>query len=186
MTQLQRKIPPTLRPHYVRWAKCRQCVIGSVCNTRIFYRGASRCDLLFVGDAPTDTDIALGEPFADKAGQLLDKLIIEAGLDNYKIGFTNTIVCVPANYTGGRLRNPKSDEIKKCNLRLNALLNIVKPRHIVSVGGQAEKGVKLLQRPYTQLFHPNKILMMDENGEIEIARAIMILKKVKKVLDDVS
>lgn len=176
-------LSPILKPHYNRFQKCRQCLIGCVSDVRVFYRGSPRCDILFIGDAPTDIDIALGEPFTDKAGMMLDDLISQSGLNKYRIGFTNTIVCVPANSLGGKLRSPKTTEIKSCLLRLNHLIDIVKPQQIVSVGSQAEKGVKLLNLSYTQLTHPNKILMLDENGEIEFARCLKTLRDVKRKMN---
>jgi DNA polymerase len=177
------KISPLLKPHYNRFQKCRQCLIGCVSDVRVFYKGPSRCDVLFIGDAPTDIDIALGEPFSDKAGKMLDDLISQSGLNKYRLGFTNTVVCVPSNSLGGKLRTPKTSETKNCSLRLNHLIGIVKPKQLVSVGSQAEKGVKLLNLDYTQLTHPNKILMLDENGEIEFARCLKTLKDVKRKLN---
>jgi uracil-DNA glycosylase family 4 len=178
-----KKTQPLLKPHVNRFSKCRQCLIGCISDVRIFYRGPSKCDILFIGDAPSDIDIALEEPFSDIPGQLLDKSIAKIFSGKYRVGFTHTVICVPANTSGGKLRNPKSEELKNCSLRLKSLINTIKPKVLVSVGAQAEKGVKLLNMPYVQLFHPNKILMLDENAEVETARFLKILKDIKRKFD---
>lgn len=177
------KIPPVLKPHIVQYDKCRACLIGCITNTRVYYRGQLRPDILFVGEAVGDVEIALGEPFVGPAGQLFDSLIHETGLDKYRLLFTNSIICVPSDTIGGKLRTPKNTEIVNCSKRLNDFINLTRPKHIVAVGAVAKRALEKLHVVHDSIIHPASILRQGEAGYIDHARLVDSLEKLEKKIN---
>lgn len=169
-------IPPILKPLLNKYRICNRCLIGSVCKTRIHYRGAARCDILFVGDSASDLDVSTEEPFSGPAGTLLTELIEDAGLDKYKITFTNAVICVTASSLGGKIRKPTSKEIKACSTRLDEFIRVVRPKAIVAVGADASRSLDMIKQPHVTISHPNNIFRLAENGDVEKVRAIHTLK----------
>jgi len=158
-------------------------LIGCVSNERIYFRGQLRPDILFVGEAVGDVEIALGEPFSGPAGQLLDTLIKESGLDKYKLLFTNSIICIPSNTLGGKLRAPKKTEIDNCSKRLAEFIRLSKPQHIVAVGSVAKRAIEKLHLSFVTIIHPASILRQGEAGYIDHARLVDSLQQLAKRLN---
>lgn len=64
--------------HVERWKDCGGC---SLCDRRtrvVLYRGKVPCDVLFVGEAPGESEDVVGVPFVGPAGKLLDSMIQDA------------------------------------------------------------------------------------------------------------
>ena len=183
-------ISPILKPLIRRYATCHRCLIGCISATRIHYQGQVKSDILFVGDGPNDIDVALGEPFSGPPGKLLKSLIEESGLFSYRIAFTNTIICVPSETTGGRIRTIKKSEITNCSIRLAEFISIVKPKVIVSVGSIAERAIAKLkeqnaiQAKTYHIIHPSAILRQEDQGDIDMARVLIVLKSIKESFGD--
>lgn len=67
--------------HVARWKDCRRCCLCDGRKTVVLARGKIPCDVLFIGEAPGDSENVLGQPFIGPAGKLLDEIIREAGPD---------------------------------------------------------------------------------------------------------
>lgn len=91
-------------------------------------------DLLFIGEAPGFHEDQQGVPFVGAAGQLLDRLLGEIGLDRSKAAIVNVIKCRPPNN-----RDPMPDEIESCTPYLEAQLQHMRPRVIVTLGNFATR-----------------------------------------------
>lgn len=66
-----------LQEHRVRWAGgCG----AEICSgaTRVICRGTVPCDVLLIGEAPGESENALGKPFIGPAGKLLDRIVRDA------------------------------------------------------------------------------------------------------------
>ena len=50
----------------------------------VISRGNVFANLLIIGEAPGAQEDLIGEPYVGKSGKLLDKLLIEAGIDFQK------------------------------------------------------------------------------------------------------
>jgi uracil-DNA glycosylase len=64
--------------HVETYRDCRGC---ELCRTRervVFPRGSVPADVVFVGEAPGESENILGQPFVGPAGQLLDGIVAEA------------------------------------------------------------------------------------------------------------
>jgi uracil-DNA glycosylase family 4 len=85
--------------------------------------------LVFVGEAPGAQEDAAGRPFVGKAGQLLDRLLADAGMARAEVGVLNVAKCRPPGN-----RTPQVDEIARCRPYLTRQLNLLQPKLIVALG----------------------------------------------------
>ena len=60
----------------------------------VFARGNPEAEVLVIGEGPGAEEDARGEPFVGKAGQLLDRMLKEAGLEG-RVFITNTVFWRP-------------------------------------------------------------------------------------------
>jgi DNA polymerase len=82
-----------------------------------------------VGEAPGAQEDVAGRPFVGKAGQLLDTLLREAGLDRDQVAVVNVLKCrPPAN------RTPKRAEVERCRPWLDRQLDLIAPELVVALG----------------------------------------------------
>lgn len=91
-------------------------------------------DLLLIGEAPGFHEDQQGVPFVGAAGQLLDRLLAEIGLDRTRAAIVNVIKCRPPGN-----RDPLPDEIDACRPYLEAQLAHMQPRVIVTLGNFATR-----------------------------------------------
>lgn len=85
--------------------------------------------LLVVGEAPGALEDATGRPFVGPSGQLLDRLLEEAGLARAQVAVLNTVKCrPPAN------RLPSRAESASCRPWTAAQLADLKPELVVTLG----------------------------------------------------
>jgi uracil-DNA glycosylase len=85
--------------------------------------------LALVGEAPGAAEDLAGRPFVGKAGQLLDRLLAEAGVDRANVAVLNTVKCRPPGN-----RPPKPEEVANCRPFLTAQLRVLAPRLVVALG----------------------------------------------------
>jgi DNA polymerase len=88
--------------------------------------------LLVVGEAPGAQEDAAGRPFVGKGGQLLDRLLADAGLVRGEVAVANVLKCrPPAN------RTPTRAEANRCRGWLDRQVVLADPRLVVTLGGTA-------------------------------------------------
>ncbi|MCL5256926.1 MAG: uracil-DNA glycosylase [Chloroflexi bacterium] len=99
--------------------------------------------IVLVGEAPGDVEERLGRPFVGSAGELLNELLRQAGINREGIWITNVVKCRPTTETGGSVANrpPRVGEIRESLPWLEKELEIIQPRVIVSLGGVAAKAL---------------------------------------------
>lgn len=88
--------------------------------------------VLFLGEAPGQSEDLKGEPFVGAAGKFLDTLLSETGLSRADIFITNVVKCRPP-----RNRDPRPDEIETCTPYLNRQIGLIQPRFIVTLGNHS-------------------------------------------------
>src|SRR5512140_566808 len=71
--------------------KCKGCDLWVKGTQTVFGEGASHARVLFVGEQPGDKEDFSGKPFVGPAGALLDKALIEAGIDRKEVYATNAV-----------------------------------------------------------------------------------------------
>lgn len=123
-------MPTALEQLAVEASGCTRCRLAESRRQVVFGVGDPDADLLFVGEAPGAEEDERGEPFVGRSGQLLDKMVLEEmGLTRDGFYIANVVKCrPPAN------RDPKPDEIERCNSYLEGQIDLIAPKVVVTVG----------------------------------------------------
>lgn len=114
------------------WANCRKCLLHEHRNKVVFGVGNPCAELMFIGEAPGETEDLKGEPFVGKSGHILRSMWEAADQTWEDIYVTNLVCCRPPEN-----RNPVNNEKDPCWLRLQEQIYLVDPLLIVAVGKQA-------------------------------------------------
>lgn len=113
---------------------CTKCRLSETRTNVVWAAGNLDSKLLFIGEGPGFHEDKQGIPFVGAAGQLLDKLLAEIGLDRTTAAIVNVVKCRPPNN-----RDPLPDEIEACRPYLEAQLSHMKPEVIVTLGNFATR-----------------------------------------------
>jgi uracil-DNA glycosylase family 4 len=109
---------------------CTACPELAAARTTVVVGEAPRgARLALVGEAPGAQEDLAGRPFVGKAGQLLDVLLAEAGLDRDAVAVVNVLKCRPPGN-----RAPKRPEIERCRPWLDRQLDLIDPELVVALG----------------------------------------------------
>lgn len=99
----------------------------------VIYRGDVAAPLMVIGEAPGADEDALGQPFAGRAGKLLDQMLAAAGLQD-RVLITNTVFWRPP---GNRTPTPAEQAV--CVPFLERLIALARPRMLLLAGGAPAK-----------------------------------------------
>jgi DNA polymerase len=94
--------------------------------------GSAVAEIMFLGEAPGANEDLQGRPFVGRAGQLLDELLAEAGLDRERVYITNVVKARPPGN-----RDPRAAEVAHWMPYLEAQLALIQPRLVVPLGRHA-------------------------------------------------
>jgi DNA polymerase len=99
--------------------------------------------LVLVGEGPGDNEDKTGRPFVGKAGQMLDKALIEAGISREQVYICNTVKCRAADWSTGKPQNrpPTPAETEACRQWLIPQLQLLAPKVILCVGAPSAKNL---------------------------------------------
>ncbi len=95
----------------------------------VFGEGNINSEVMFIGEAPGETEDRLKRPFVGRAGQLLDKLIQEIGWRREDVYISNIVKRRPPNN-----RDPSPEEIESYKPFLTRQIEILNPRVIAPLG----------------------------------------------------
>lgn len=144
--------------------KCRDCGLHQYAKTVCLWgKGPKRAKVMIVGEAPGYREDLTGKPFQGRAGEVLNRALEAAGIDREDVYITNVVKCRPPDN-----KTPSAREITACRKYLEAELEAVKPKYVITLGATALKGVlrktginemhgqviKLDERVYMPTFHP--------------------------------
>ena len=96
--------------------------------------GPEDADVMFVGEAPGANEVEEGEPFVGRAGEKMNKLLNDVGVERDEIYITNLVKIRPPEN-----RDPKKDEIEAWKPLLEKEIEEVDPDKIVPLGNFASK-----------------------------------------------
>ncbi|MGN6472596.1 MAG: uracil-DNA glycosylase [Mycobacteriales bacterium] len=88
--------------------------------------------LVIVGEAPGATEDVEGRPFVGKGGQLLDRLMAEAGLRRSETSVLNVLKCRPPGN-----RTPTRAEAARCTGWLDRQIDLLDPPMVMTLGRSA-------------------------------------------------
>ncbi|WP_159995539.1 uracil-DNA glycosylase family protein [Roseomonas sp. 18066] len=118
----------------------------------VFGDGHPQAGLMFVGEAPGGDEDRLGRPFVGVSGQLLDRMLASIGLDRTNPapgqGFYITNI-LPWRPPGNR--TPTDAEITQFLPLVLRHIELVKPRHVVMLGGTSAKALLRAKDGITRL-----------------------------------
>ena len=124
-------------------ASCRACPLWKDATQTVFGEGPLNADVMFVGEQPGDREDREGRPFIGPARLLLDKALIEAGVDRKRVYVTNAVKHFKFEPRGKRRlhKRPNASEIKICRRWLFQEIEAISPRLIVALGATAAQGL---------------------------------------------
>jgi DNA polymerase len=117
-------------------AGCTRCALAQGRTQVVFGAGSPTAELLFIGEGPGFHEDRKGEPFVGAAGQLLNRMLGEIGLERSEVYIANVVKCRPPGN-----RDPAPDEIEACTPWLVEQISLIQPRVIVTLGNFATKFV---------------------------------------------
>jgi DNA polymerase len=101
---------------------------------------------MFLGEAPGETEDETGKPFVVKIGMLLRKGLQSVGLNNSNILISNMVYWRPPGN-----RTPTEQEVEFCMPYVKRMIEIVKPKLLVAVGGTAANNLMQSKTPISKL-----------------------------------
>lgn len=161
--------------------QCQRCPLATGRTQVVLARGNPVARLLLIGEAPGAEEDRCGLPFVGRSGQLLDRLLREAGLDQERdLYIVNGIKCRPPDN-----RRPTPAELAACRPWLEQQIALVDPALILLVGASAlqtvlgvkggitrlrgqwltGEGALLAGRFLMPLFHPSYLLRNASEAE---------------------
>lgn len=143
---------------------CTSCDLCKHRRNVVLFRGCLPCDILFIGEAPGESEDAIGVPFVGPAGRQLDAMIFSAyarttfqegmtlegssrgfvgnARGHLSYGITNILGCIPrtqAELSSGEIRKPMKQEAAACEPRVAEILALASPQRIVLLGDIAKR-----------------------------------------------
>jgi DNA polymerase len=132
---------PAPSPRWATWEDlehealaCTKCPLAAERTQVVFGVGARDADLVFVGEGPGAEEDKQGIPFVGRAGQLLTRLIEGIGMTRDEVYIANVVKCRPPGN-----RDPAPEEIETCRPYLEAQLDFIDPKVVVTLGNFATK-----------------------------------------------
>ena len=186
--------------------RCQGCGLYAFATQTVFGEGPRDAEVMLVGEQPGDREDVAGEPFVGPAGQLLDRALVDAGIDRETVYITNMVKHFKWKRTAhvpGKRRlhdKPNQYEVTACRPWLEAEIGNVKPKIVVCLGSTAAQGLigkafrVTKQRgeffaselaPFvTATIHPSAILRApdDVSREHEFAEFVADLRRVAEKL----
>ena len=122
---------------------CRACDLWKRGTQTVFGEGSPHARVMFVGEQPGDREDVDGKPFVGPAGRMLDRALVEAGIERSEVYVTNVVKHFKYTMRGKRRihQRPDREEIAACRPWLEAELGQVKPRVLVCLGATAAKAL---------------------------------------------
>lgn len=127
--------------------KCQRCGLSENRKNVVFGSGPADAPLMLIGEAPGEQEDLAGQPFIGRAGQLLTKLLKEAGIERDKDLFiTNIVKCRPP---GNRV--PQPAEAAACQPYLLEQIRRLAPKIILLAGSPSSQSVLKTREPITKI-----------------------------------
>jgi DNA polymerase len=179
-------------------ASCRACPLWKSGTQTVFGEGPKNARVLMIGEQPGDQEDRAGRPFVGPAGKLLDRALIEAGVDRSQVYVTNAVKHFKWEPRGPRRihKKPNAREIRACRPWLEAEVDRLQPELIVCLGATAaqsvhgpairvtqQRGEKLETSfgiPSLITIHPSALLRLPPGADrkAEFARFVDDLRKI--------
>jgi DNA polymerase len=124
-------------------AGCQGCALYAAATQTVFGEGRDSAQVVLVGEQPGDQEDRNGAPFVGPAGELLDRALLEAGLDRSQLYVTNAVKHFKWE-PSGKLRlhkKPSAAEVKACQPWLLAEIGLLRPQIVVCLGATSAQSL---------------------------------------------
>jgi uracil-DNA glycosylase, family 4 len=186
------------------WAEargCTRCPLYKLGTQTVFGEGPVKARVIMIGEQPGDQEDLAGRPFVGPAGKLLDRALVEAGIEREDVYVTNAVKHFKWKPAGKRRlhQKPNAREIAACRVWLDTELELIQPELVVALGATAAQALmgrsfrvtqqrgEVLEAPFGKRLvatvHPSSILRTP-SGDREAAYAGFVadLKVVARAL----
>lgn len=137
---------------------CTRCVLSETRTNAVPGDGPPNAAVMFIGEGPGQNEDQQGLPFVGRAGKLLDSLLDEVPLKREDVYITNVVKCRPPGN-----RDPEPDEVAACLPYLEAQIELIDPRVIVTLG-----------RHSMLRFYPQGKISNDHGRIINIGKRVLL------------
>jgi DNA polymerase len=122
---------------------CRGCDLYCNATQTVFGEGPRDAFVMFVGEQPGDQEDRQGKPFVGPAGRIFDDMIEQAGIPRDEIYVTNAVKHFKFEPRGKRRQHskPNAREVAACRPWLEAEIQVIHPRMIVTLGATAAQSL---------------------------------------------
>ena len=162
---------------------CRACHLWARATQTVFGDGPVEARLLIVGEQPGNSEDLEGAPFVGSAGRLLDRAMVDAGIDRSTVYVTNVVKHFKWKRarTGKKRIHEKPDrgEVEACKPWLEAEVARIRPELIVCLGATAAQA--LLGRDFRVTRQHGEVL----ESELGVTLATIHPSAVLRAPDDV-
>ncbi len=123
---------------------CNKCPLGESRKNPAPGEGPANAEIMLIGEGPGYHEDQQGRPFVGAAGQFLNELLAQAGLQRNEVWITNVIKCRPPGN-----RDPQPAELAACDPYLERQIAAINPTIIITLGrfsmGKFMQGAKISQ-----------------------------------------
>lgn len=123
---------------------CRLCDLYRKRTNLVLPTGDLNSPVALVGEAPGENEDLQGTPFVGRAGEILNKIMQEIGLDRQRVMITNTVKCRPPVN-----RIPMPEEMAACRPFLDS--ELYNKQVVVGLGKSAIKDLLGYEGPMSQV-----------------------------------
>lgn len=135
----------------------KDCHLCDLCRKRtnlVLPTGDLGSPVVLVGEAPGENEDLQGKPFVGRAGDILNKIMEEVGLERGRVMITNTVKCRPPMN-----RVPMPEEMAACRPFLNSELKGRKV--VVGLGKSAVKDLLGYEGPMAKVVNTRQYIDVD-------------------------
>jgi DNA polymerase len=111
---------------------CTKCPLWKSRKNAVPGEGSPESSVMFIGEAPGQSEDIEGRPFVGAAGKFLETLLSGICLSRSNVFICNIVKCRPP-----RNREPRPIEIQTCTPYLDRQISIIKPKFIVTLGNHS-------------------------------------------------
>ena len=165
--------------------RCRACDLWARATQGVAGDGPATARMMLVGEQPGDEEDQNGEPFVGPAGRLLDRALVDAGLDRAELYVTNAVKHFKWEPRGKRRihQRPNRTEVVACRQWLDAEIAALPDLEVIvllgatagsalfgsafRVGTARSSDLDLDGRPVVATIHPSAVLRAREPSSRE-------------------
>ena len=110
--------------------RCHKCRLSEGRTHAVPGEGPADARVMFIGEAPGETEDRRGLPFCGRAGAFFDEMLAVAGIDRAAVFVTSAVKCRPPGN-----RTPRKDELATCRAAwLDRQIAAIDPGIVVLMG----------------------------------------------------